>query len=922
MILLRRAGVSALALGWSTLALAGEEPLYQPAPDWVVPVDQAAIERDPANVLVVSDNQVRITEGLHWDYREAILRVTGLSDLSEIGTLNLQWRPDKGDLMIHRIALLRDGEEIDLVSAGERLEVLRREERLEEQVLDGALTATLSVPDLRVGDELRIAYSVTTSDQVLGNEVQSQTYLWRKPDVDADFARVMVSWPDDLDVNYNAGPGFELAPAQSRSGYRWIEVSLPLPEAEELPEDAPLRYRRETLLQVGTFADWAEVSSVLAPYYEVTGALAGLDDLAARIDDIRTSHDNDLERAVAALELVQEDVRYLMNGLDGGNYRPQDVATTWDKKYGDCKAKTVLLLAALDRLGIEAEAVLVSTERGNALPISLPLPGAFDHVLVRATIDGQLYYLDGTSIGANIALVGNVPAYEYALPIRAQGAELEQLVQVLPREPEMIVSLIADASAGVDLPVLATLELELLGPEAAQLNANAPKLTEDRKRQMGRTMNSDLSLIDVEISAGDDDSEAIMVITGIMPPLFDYDGTRGEFDPTLNSVTFSPNRSRRAWRELPVAIGAASATALNLRAQLPDGVAGFELRGAQSLDEEVAGRRVVRTASLADGRLALSELIVSRGGEIAAAQVPDERRKAASFARNEVKVIAPEGAPRRWRFARSEDRTALAALEAAYARMIENDPEEADPYLSRASFRYDTFDFAGSLADMDKVIELSGTAEYHSQRATVHMALSDLEAARDDLEEAYLLEPTPWRAINYADVLFHLGDAAAARDLLLLEDGDKEVRQSLAYELADYDAFEGRPQEGLARIDEVLADDPNNISLLNGKCWYMGIWQVELQEALEVCRRAVEIGGDADVLDSRAMVFYRNGMFEEALKDLDEALELNPEQTGSLLLRGVIRREQGDRAGQADIDEALARNAMLGVRYRIWGFDI
>lgn len=384
----RSAAVSVLALSWSSLALAGDEPLYEPAPAWVEEVDLDTLERDPANVVGVRDIQIRIEEGRLWEYTDTVVRLSAANQLAEAGTLTAAWLPDKGDLIVHRIEIVRDGEVIDLVAAGERMEVLRREERLEERVIDGALTATFAVPGLQVGDDLRMTYSVTRSDQVLGDEVQSQAYLWRKPDGDADFARVLVSWPEALDVGYKVVPDAEIAPAETRGGHEWLNVTLPLPEADEVPDDAPLRYHLPTILQVGTFADWGEVSSVMAPFYSTQDSLDGLNDLIAKIEAIRSAHDTDLARAVGALELVQEDIRYLLNGLDGGNYRPQDVATTWEKKYGDCKAKTLILLALLDRLGIEAEAVLVSTDTGNAVPTSLPLPGAFNHVIVRAMIGG------------------------------------------------------------------------------------------------------------------------------------------------------------------------------------------------------------------------------------------------------------------------------------------------------------------------------------------------------------------------------------------------------------------------------------------------------------------------------------------------------------------------------------------------------
>ncbi|MEL7190294.1 MAG: DUF3857 domain-containing protein, partial [Pseudomonadota bacterium] len=367
------AAISSAALAWATCAVAGDEPLYKPAPSWIDPVDLAEVERDAGNSMLVNDTQLRIVEGELWEYTDYVYKVASLADLSNVGTLKARWMPDKGDLIVHEVSILRDGEAIDLIAQGEVMEVLRRERQLERRILDGSLTATMAVPGLQVGDELRLRYSVTLADQALGDEVQSQHYLWREQDgsgstTEADFARIRASWPDNLDVRYQAGPNYDAPSITKEGGYNLIEVMMPLEEAKDMPGDAPLRYRQGTLLQLGTFDNWSDVSSVMAPYYETSGALDGLDDLAARVAEIRAEHSGELERAVAALELVQEDVRYLLNGLDGGNYLPQSVSETWDKKYGDCKAKTVILLAILEELDIDAEAVLVSSTGGNSVP--------------------------------------------------------------------------------------------------------------------------------------------------------------------------------------------------------------------------------------------------------------------------------------------------------------------------------------------------------------------------------------------------------------------------------------------------------------------------------------------------------------------------------------------------------------------------
>ncbi len=924
-----RSATSLIALGCaicaSTAAMAGDEPLYEAAPGWIEQVDLADVERDPTNTQIVNDRQIRITDGLHWQYIDTVFRVATLADLSNMGTLTAQWLPDKGDLIVHEISILRDGELTDLVAQGEKMEVLRRERQLERRVLDGSLTATMSVPGLQVGDELRLRYSVTSSDQALGDEVQSQAFLYREPTKVADFARIRASWPKDMDVQYKAGPNYDLPPVEQTDGHHWLEVTLPLEEAEDFPQDAPLRYRRGTLLQIGTFADWAEVSSTMAPYYQPGSELDDLPDLLAKAEAIRAQYSTDLERAVASLELVQEDIRYLLNGLDGGNYLPQDIATTWDKKYGDCKAKTVILLALLDHMGIEAEAVMVSSRAGNAVPISLPLPGAFDHVLVRANIDGNHYYLDGTALGANLKTVGNVPPFEYALPIRTAGAEIEPIRQDLPRYPDMQLNMVFDSKAGGDLPTLVTMNLEMVGAFASQMNAMADKLTYERKQQLGRRFATNTELLDVEIIEGNDDSEATMILTGLMEPIFEYDGRKGELDPFAmpENLKFAPNRSRRAWREIPYTPGAPGRSIIQSKMILPEGGGEFSFEGENSLDIEVGGRRYLRSVQLVGKELLVSEEVVNRGLEIAPEQFRAERRKASSLARNDAKLIASEDVPRRWRFAKGGDRSLLASLEEAYEQLIENEADKADPYLARAGFRFDTYDFKGALEDMNVVIEFEPTAEYHSQRSTVHSKLLDLEASVADLDEAYALDPTPFRAIHLANELIRAGDLDRAREIVEYEDGDEQVRQELAVVMAELDALEGDTEAGLWRFTDLELDNPNDSNLLNSKCWYMATWQVNVSDGVSVCTKAVENSGkSAQILDSRAMIFLRSGMLDEALTDINAALDLQPGLTASVLLRGIIRLERGDKGGQKDIDDALARDPELGVTYRRWGFDI
>src|SRR3546814_8384966 len=127
-----------------------------------------------------------------------------------------------------------------------------------------------------------------------------------------------------------------------------------------MPEDAPLRFRRAPGLEFSTFASWADLSRTIAPLYATAGTIRDSGALAAEVDRIAAATSDPKARADAALRLVQNEIRYLYRGMEKGNYVPQAPEATWSLRYGDCKAKTLLLLAMLDQLGIEARPALVS----------------------------------------------------------------------------------------------------------------------------------------------------------------------------------------------------------------------------------------------------------------------------------------------------------------------------------------------------------------------------------------------------------------------------------------------------------------------------------------------------------------------------------------------------------------------------------
>ena len=116
------------------------------------------------------------------------------------------------------------------------------------------------------------------------------------------------------------------------------------------------------------------------------------------IDKLKTLPGEE-ERTMAALEVVQTQIRYLSVSLGESSHRPTDPNTVLSRRYGDCKDKSLLLATMLRELGIKAEPVLLEAGSRRAMSRMLPSPLLFNHAIVKAVVKGEPYYLDPTRLG-------------------------------------------------------------------------------------------------------------------------------------------------------------------------------------------------------------------------------------------------------------------------------------------------------------------------------------------------------------------------------------------------------------------------------------------------------------------------------------------------------------------------------------------
>lgn len=912
---------------FATAAHAGDKPLFQPVPDWVIDAGPIDPGDKSQSALLRIDRQQRIDGDRVLAYQDIAARINSAEQLAGFGALSLIWHPSKGDLIVHRAQIIREQEIVDLTAKPDTLLVLRREQGLERQWISGILTAALQIEGLRIGDIIRLSVTTTFEDPAQGGNVQVVEGLVTEPRVVPSGA-FSLEWPENKPLKWRVNVANASAKIKTANGLSRLTIAQPLPKQPEKPAGAPARYTLVPLVEATSFDSWEEVSKTTARHYGVAGSLSADSDLTARIDAIAARSSDPLERAAAALRLVQDDIRYLFNGQSQGNYVPQSPMETWQKKFGDCKAKTLLLIAVLDRLGLPSEAALVNSQYGDALPERLPSIAAFDHVIVRLPLNGRVYWLDGTTRGTRLADIGDTPPFRYALPVRPEGSTLEAIEFRPAARPTEQVELLLDATAGIHFPKPFELTLSLRDPALfgiAEAKASlTPKQFNDAIDEIAARQVPDSTISSRSIELDNDAGLVIIKASGIANRSWRNVDERieSDVDTIVDGWQYDYDRSRPDWAQIPAVTSSLNGSRLHTTWKLPDGGRGFVLKNAKTLTSRIGGYNIDVATRLSGDMLEINEGWHAAVLEIPASDLAGMREKLALAQANKAVVIAPANYPPRWKeYAEARRQRRLTNLDALYAAGIKDDPESATRYINRAYFRSGTNDKKGAIEDFTRAIELDPATDTLLGRASA-AATIDPKLAISDLKMVLEREPGNAAAVEQLTAIYQRNGeytrALALLDQVLPLQSDRTALVPIKAELL---AVAGRSEEALSVIDAANAEKPGTPSLLNSACWVRAILSTQLDSALKSCTKAIELADSgASILDSRGVVYFRMGRFDEAIADFDAALRLAPGLAPSLYMRGLSKVALDKREdGLRDLANAAVIRPEIAKEYEAYG---
>lgn len=243
-----------------------------------------------------------------------------------------------------------------------------------------------------------------------------------------------VKVPKDLDLRYKE-KNIKLAPKISEDGqyrqYNWSVANLPPVEDETGAVNYRSRFpcillapnRFSVYGNQGDFTSWKTYGAWYKQLYK------GLDELPedrkAFFRNLVKDAPTDREKVRLIYDYLQKNFRYVSIQLGIGGLKPFSADFTDKKKYGDCKALSNFMRAALQAVNIKSYVGIINGDPyGEPVDKDFPSDFTLNHVILCVPQQKDSIWLECTSQTADFAVLGSFTENRNALLVTDEGGVL------------------------------------------------------------------------------------------------------------------------------------------------------------------------------------------------------------------------------------------------------------------------------------------------------------------------------------------------------------------------------------------------------------------------------------------------------------------------------------------------------------------
>jgi hypothetical protein len=446
------------------------------APEFSAPDPVGGVSNGAWCVLI--DRQINVNAAGEDAYQHLAMKALTAQGVEDQSSINIKVDPTYQTLDIHSIQVVRDGRAVDQRKTA-RITVLPVETEIQNRIYDGGYNINILLSDVRAGDVIDYSYTVHSRENLFPGHFSGTWRIGFSNPVRRE--RLRIRSPLERELRYRLSNSARPPVPRIQGNVREVELEWRDLAATIADDDRPSWYFTWPYLEVSDLNDWSAVAKLVTPLFfdghPASPALAGI---AA---EIRAGGGSAEERALRALQYVQEQVRYVSIAIGPAAYRPADPGTVLARRFGDCKDKSLLLATLLRQLGVEAQPALVHSRRGKMLTGALPTPYAFDHAIVRAQIGNKVFWLDPTAGKRYAPLSTDSPAdFENALIVDAATTDLASIPRPTTAVRSKSTSVVFDLSGGVDHPAKLDIVISYMGILADEIRRTIARRSPEQRQ--------------------------------------------------------------------------------------------------------------------------------------------------------------------------------------------------------------------------------------------------------------------------------------------------------------------------------------------------------------------------------------------------------------------------------------------------------
>lgn len=383
-----------------------------PVPAWVTgcAFDRGYKSHDAPVTCLCFDTQIEA------DRRETYVHQAFRLETMEAVQRYSQWRihfePNTQSITLHALTLRRGNEEFDHLDL-EKARFLQREEGLDRFLITGWFTLLIVLPDVRPGDVLEFSYTVENQPRVFADNCHHFFGLSMPSTVGK--LHFAVRFSSTRPMKWKSGRADWKPVERQENGtnvWEWTDENY---DQEDPERNTPTWYIPDPWIQISDIRDWQTIAAAVSKAWHRGASSETIAEIAREIEAQESELAARVEKAV---RFVQDECRYLSVSLELGGFIPMAPEIVAQRRFGDCKDLSFLLVNLLEKFGVRSRPVLVNSVLGKSIGELLPSPSVFNHVVVEFEANGKRRWIDTTlrKQGGG-AFNRSVPDYGVGLPV-------------------------------------------------------------------------------------------------------------------------------------------------------------------------------------------------------------------------------------------------------------------------------------------------------------------------------------------------------------------------------------------------------------------------------------------------------------------------------------------------------------------------